>query len=794
MTVFEVQDPLQCDFTRVWEVNASNVQNQNSLQQQHVHWSRGVASAIAIANDVMEFHPDPLLQTLDMSLTGTTGTGPKSLHRLAVRTQLPEHGQATFQVHLPVQHPLTMTLASAPTDAARNEILVRSSQNTSVLAQVPCLTDIAHTYHTLEFVWDHECMRWYMDEMLLWEEFMYARATLNVTTPLAMTITTTTTLAIDHITFTTANASDPVCAPRYTRSIACRTPKSFTPRRGSLRGALSLTEVNAFLQELTTTFPHLTKLDQVGASVENRPIHALCLGACHAPSSVHVPQALYTGLHHARENLVYTIDRLTRAYENGDAHALYLLASRQLWFILVVNPDAYAQNEERRVWETETTGLRKNAARTCPQRPADAGVDLNRNYDVCFARDAVGSSSDPCHDDYQGRAAFSEPETRAVRALVERATSNFSLAFNYHAYGRRVNLPFACQGLGAPRAPFAAVFHALAHELTRTNGFDAGPAWNESHLYTVNGEASDWMWHAHGIVAMSPEVGPAFDTPVRVGFWPLETDVPALAAELYAANLVLARRAGPVYEVTVLRLARRDAGLAVHVSLANRGFRPARVDVMASFSSPGRNGSDAVVLDLDAAPAGSGHEHVRVTHVLELPYTRAPHGTTVAVFLLVRDALSCHLVRIAVHFVARPAPLRFQAWQSLALPRCGACRAFGAPRDDHDVAPRCAPIDDVAGLVPVLPTRAINVDRWPVLLRPLDPRTTTLVVVSLSVLALVLAVVALVRCGWFRGRTRNNKKRVQYARVDQDTASPSSIEAPHAVDEEDRRPLAIDTT
>lgn len=49
----------------------------------------------------------------------------------------------------------------------------------------------------------------------------------------------------------------------------------------------------------------------------------------------------------------------------------------------------------------------------------ESGVDLNRNYDFKFGFDEEGSVSDPCDEIYRGKFAFSEPESRAIKKLVE---------------------------------------------------------------------------------------------------------------------------------------------------------------------------------------------------------------------------------------------------------------------------------------------------------------------------------------------------------------------------------------
>ena len=66
---------------------------------------------------------------------------------------------------------------------------------------------------------------------------------------------------------------------------------------------------------------------------------------------------------------------------------------------------------------------RKNGLRSCGRgvRPGPSdGVDLNRNFGFKwgYARQE-GSSAQGCAEEYRGAAPFSEPETRAVRDVVQ---------------------------------------------------------------------------------------------------------------------------------------------------------------------------------------------------------------------------------------------------------------------------------------------------------------------------------------------------------------------------------------
>ncbi|EGZ05310.1 hypothetical protein PHYSODRAFT_307876 [Phytophthora sojae] len=209
---------------------------------------------------------------------------------------------------------------------------------------------------------------------------------------------------------------------------------------------------------------------------------------------------------------------------------------------------------------------RKSAAQTCDKSPPDAGVDLNRNYDVYFAIKSKGSSDDPCGDDYNGPTAVSEPETQAARDL-----------------------------------PNNSVFGALARELAHFNGFGYVQSWKESNLYTVNGETSGWMWQAHGIFAMSPEVVPAFEV----------SSVPRSQRE-DVSHLPLARMAGLVYYLAPEEsAARSDRGrrlddfvLACGVAVSNSGLRPASAELLGSVYVNGTGASDVVHLELKAEPEG----------------------------------------------------------------------------------------------------------------------------------------------------------------------------------------------
>lgn len=60
-----------------------------------------------------------------------------------------------------------------------------------------------------------------------------------------------------------------------------------------------------------------------------------------------------------------------------------------------------------------------------------------------FSHSIEGSNySNPCAEDFPGLYPFSEPETRAVRSLIENAETPIKIAFNYHSFGNMLIIPF----------------------------------------------------------------------------------------------------------------------------------------------------------------------------------------------------------------------------------------------------------------------------------------------------------------------------------------------------------------
>lgn len=291
---------------------------------------------------------------------------------------------------------------------------------------------------------------------------------------------------------------------------------------GSMGGFLTMTEVEQELDSLFMQYPNLfSQKINIGNSFEGRPIWMIKMSD-NPNLDENEPEALYVGLHHAREpitisELLYFMQYLAENYGTDNA-ITYLLQNRELYFVPVMNPDGYVYNET-----TNPLGggmWRKNRQ---IQNDSVVGVDLNRNYGFQWGFDDIGSSPLSNAATYRGLSAFSEPETQAIRNFCQ--TRQFKTAINAHSYGERLLYPWSYQPLACTDDPLLSLQSAL---MTQSNAYIFGQSPNI--LYGVNGDSNDWMYGEQmgkgKILAMTPETGSVDD-----GFWPLQERIVPLCEE-----------------------------------------------------------------------------------------------------------------------------------------------------------------------------------------------------------------------------------------------------------------------
>ena len=351
---------------------------------------------------------------------------------------------------------------------------------------------------------------------------------------------------------------------------------------GSMGGYYTFQEIEEHIDEVCALNPDIvsTKVS-IGTTLEGRNIWAIKISD-NPNVDEDEPEVLYTGLHHAREpmsymNLFYFMYWILESYPQ-DPLAKHIVDNREMWFVPAVNPDGLVYNQS--IAPNGGGMQRKNMKETCGFGTPD-GVDLNRNYSYYWGYDNEGSSNDGCNETYRGFSQFSEPETQAVRDFVE--ARDFKIALNYHSYSNLLIYPFGYTYNNVVPEDDLEIFIEYGQDMVQYNGYELGTG--PELLYTVNGEACDWMYGDQGIYAYTPEIGSSSD-----GFWPATSRIVPLAEENLYPNQFLALAAGSKYS---MQASVSDGpytygnSYPIYISVTNTGLSESNGDLIVSLESSG---------------------------------------------------------------------------------------------------------------------------------------------------------------------------------------------------------------
>jgi carboxypeptidase T len=281
---------------------------------------------------------------------------------------------------------------------------------------------------------------------------------------------------------------------------------------GSMGGFYTYDEMLRQLDSMKLQYPTLiTARESLGATEEGRALWMAKISSNPDVADPAKPEVLYTAIHHAREPegmmaAIYYMWWLLQNY-GTDAEATYLVNTRQMYFIPIVNPDGYAFNQ---AIAPGGGGLwRKNRRNN---GGGSYGVDLNRNYGNYAFWDSPygGSSADSSNDTYRGAAPFSEPETQAISRFL--INHNIKTCINYHTYGNYIIYPYNSY----PReSDDSLIFREFAFDMSGYNRYLSGIA-TQAVGYIARGGADDYMYGAGGkpmTFSLTHEVGPSFWAP-----------------------------------------------------------------------------------------------------------------------------------------------------------------------------------------------------------------------------------------------------------------------------------------
>ncbi|HJW87011.1 MAG TPA: M14 family metallopeptidase [Candidatus Brocadiaceae bacterium] len=307
---------------------------------------------------------------------------------------------------------------------------------------------------------------------------------------------------------------------------------------GNLGSYHTYTEMVDELQRVATAYPNITRLVDIGDSWEktqgiaDHDIWALKISDNPEMEERREPDVLIVGCHHARELITVEIPlaiirTLTENYA-VDSRTKFLVNHREIWIVPMLNPDGHVYVEETDSW------WRKNRNTNGYGNASHQGVDLNRNYSFQWGYDNIGSSPHPQSETYRGTTPFSEPESQALKNLVEK--HHFIISLSYHSYGNLFLFPW---GYITADTEDHATFKKLGKMYTRQNAYTYGNS-KDGIIYKTNGEMNDWMY------GEQKSKDKAFGVTIEVGntFQPPESEVPELIQENVTPALRMILAAG----------------------------------------------------------------------------------------------------------------------------------------------------------------------------------------------------------------------------------------------------------
>jgi carboxypeptidase T len=255
--------------------------------------------------------------------------------------------------------------------------------------------------------------------------------------------------------------------------------------------------MKAALDALVQADPKLVSLFSIGQGWQGRDIWAVRFNTAEsgaAPSRK--PGALIVGDHHAREHLSVEMPIKIAEYlaaHKDDAAVRKLLETRDIYIVPMLNPDGAEYDISGGDYKWHRKNMRVNADN-------DFGVDLNRNCDFIFGGE--GSSGDTYSDTYHGPSAFSEPETRALKAFLD-ARPNIRTLNSFHSYAGLVMYPWGGKDGPVDDGEDLKAFQAMAAAMARMTGLRPEQS---NEMYIATGDCADWAYAAHRIFAFTTEL------------------------------------------------------------------------------------------------------------------------------------------------------------------------------------------------------------------------------------------------------------------------------------------------
>jgi hypothetical protein len=230
-------------------------------------------------------------------------------------------------------------------------------------------------------------------------------------------------------------------------------------------------QLTSELQNIAATYPSISKLYDIGTSVQGRTIWGLKVSD-NPQIEEDEPEVRMCGLHHGDELMSVELNLnlawlLVNDY-GSDPDITDLVDNREIWIIPMVNPDG-------------------RMASPYPTRYNANGVDLNRDYGYMWA----GSGSSP--------SPYSQPETQVIREHA--IEHNFVLSLSFHTTASYVNYLWNYK---PQPSPDDYMVQQMSYHYAGLSGYTAirGYDW-----YQTRGDTNDFSYGCRGDIDWTIETG-----------------------------------------------------------------------------------------------------------------------------------------------------------------------------------------------------------------------------------------------------------------------------------------------
>jgi hypothetical protein len=306
----------------------------------------------------------------------------------------------------------------------------------------------------------------------------------------------------------------------------------------------------AEIQKAEVDHPEIVDVHSIGKSYQGRHIW-IAKVSDNVDTDEREPEVFFDGLHHAREHI--TVEQtlailrwLSDEYGSNET-ITKLVNSREVWIVFAVNPDGGEYDLTGSPYRAWRKNRQPNSGTTA------VGTDLNRNYDYRWGC-CGGSSGSKSADTYRGSAAFSAPETRAIRDFVNSRVVNgrqqIKTAITFHSAGEEILWPYGYTFTDIPSDMTVDdhnALKALARRMASQNGYVPKQS---SSLYVTDGDQIDWAYGRHKIFMYTFEMYPSHaQVSSTARFYPPDEVLARETNRNKVAVLELISRAGCVYSI-----------------------------------------------------------------------------------------------------------------------------------------------------------------------------------------------------------------------------------------------------